>query len=98
MDRIEDIISVIKDLTEEKETKKSNVVAIVITCVIVAVAVAAAIYAIYRFVQPKYIDGEEFEFDDDDMDDFFEDEEDDDETIGYTPIPPVSIDADKEEE
>ena len=77
MERIDELVEALKDAVGLKEEKKVNVVAIVITAILVIVAVCAAVYAVYRFVTPKYDDEEDFDFEDDDYDDFFEDEEDD---------------------
>ena len=78
MDKMDELMSMMKGVIKTKEDeKKVNIVAIVITALIVVVAIAAAVYAVYRFTQPDFDDDFDDDFgDDDDLDEFFEDEED----------------------
>ncbi len=78
MDKIDELMSMMKGVIKtDEEEKKVNVVAIVITALLVVVAIATAVYAIYRFTQPDFDDDFDDDFgDDDDLDEFFEDEDD----------------------
>ena len=92
MDRVDELMSIMKGIIQTgEEKKKVNVFAIVLTALVVVAAVAAAAYAVYRYMQPEFDDDFDDDFgDDDDLDEFFEDEDDDTDV----PIKP-SADEDK---
>lgn len=84
MSKLENLVEMAK-LNEflgkkEAEKKKNNVVLIVLAVVGAVAAVAAIAYAVYRYLNPDYLEDFEDEFDDEfedeekDEDDFFVDE------------------------
>ncbi len=61
-------------LCKKEEKKKCNVVVCVLAVVGAVVAIAGIAYAVYRYMNPDYLDDFEDDFEDDEDDDFFEDE------------------------
>ena len=59
---------------KEEEKKECNVVLCILAVIGVIVAVAGIVYAVYRYLNPRYLDDFEDEFEDE-----FEDAEDDEE-------------------
>ena len=84
MNKFENLIDLVKaneflNKKEEESKKKCNVVLIVLAVIGAIAAVAAIAYAVYRYLNPDYLDefDDEFEdeFEDEDAeDDFFVDE------------------------
>ncbi len=84
MNKFENLIDLVKaneflNKKEEESKKKCNVVLIVLAVIGAVAAVAAIAYAVYRYLNPDYLDefDDEFEdeFEDEDAeDDFFVDE------------------------
>ena len=83
MKKFEDLIDLVKanELLHKKEVeaeKKCNVVVCVLAVIGAIAAVAAIAYAVYRYLNPDYLDDfeDDFEdeFEDEDEDDFFVDE------------------------
>ena len=63
-------------LGRKKEEKKCNKIVWVIAIIGLVAAIAAIAYAVYRYLQPDYLEDFEDDFDDDELDDdFFEDED-----------------------
>ena len=63
-------------LGRQKEEKKCNKLLWVLAIIGTIAAVAAIAYAVYRYLQPDYLEDFDDDFDDDDLDDdFFEDED-----------------------
>ena len=85
MKKLEDMIALVKanELLNKKEVetkKKCNVVVCVLAVIGAIAAVAAIAYAVYRYLNPDYLDDfeddfeDEFEDDEEDEEDFFVDE------------------------
>ena len=85
MKKLEDLIDLVKvsDLLNKKEAetkKKCNVAVCVLAVIGIVAAVAAIAYAVYRYLNPDYLDDfeddfeDEFEDDEEDEEDFFVDE------------------------
>ena len=84
MNKLENLIDLVKanELLNKKEakTKKCNVVVCVLAVIGAIAAVAAIAYAVYRYLNPDYLDDfedefeDEFEDDQEDEEDFFVDE------------------------
>ena len=84
MNKFENLIDLVKanemlNKKEEESKKKCNVVLVVLAVIGAIAAVAAIAYAVYRYLNPDYLDDfdDEFEdeFEDEDAeDDFFVDE------------------------
>lgn len=85
MDKLEKVMEMAKNnefklnelLGRKKEEKKNNVLLWVFAVIGAVAAVAAISYAVYRYLNPDYLEDFDEEFEDDfedDDDDFFEDE------------------------
>ena len=79
MNKLENLIDLVKanELLNKKEVetkKKCNVVVCVLAVIGVVAAVAAIAYAVYRYLNPDYLD----DFEDDFEDDLDDDEEEED--------------------
>ena len=85
MNKLENLIDLVKanellNKKDEETKKKVNVVVCVLAVVGAIVAVAAIAYAVYRYLNPNYLDDfeddfeDEFEDDEEDEEDFFVDE------------------------
>ncbi len=61
---------------EEVEAKKSNTWAWIIGIIVAVLVIAAIVYAVYKFMQPEYLEDFEDEFEDDFEDDLEFPEED----------------------
>lgn len=90
LDEIIDLLKANKGITMRKEEKKCNVLAWVLGILAVVAVIAGVLYAVYRYLQPCYLEDFDDDFEDDFDDDFFEDEED-------IPVP-VPCDGSCEEE
>ena len=69
---------------KKEEEKKSNTILWVFAIIGAIAAVAGIAYAVYRHMQPDYLDDFDDDFDDDFADDLFEDEEDEEEPAKET--------------
>lgn len=80
LSRLEDMINISKfnDLVKKEEEKKNTLIWI-LAIIGAIVAVAGIAYAVYKFLNPDYLDDFEDDFDDDFEDDYFE--EDVEETV-----------------
>ena len=75
MNKIDEILEIVKGNAAKKDDKKSCPIVWILAIVGAVAAVAGIAYAVYRFVTPKYLEEFEEEFDEDFEDEFFEDEE-----------------------
>ena len=75
MNKLDELLALIKKREEIEEQKPKKVILWVLAISGCFAAVAAIAYAVYRFFTPDYLEEFEDEFDDD-FDDYFEDEED----------------------
>ena len=71
MNKIDDLVTVLK---KKEEEKARNTVLWVLAIIGAVAAVAGIAYGVYRFFTPDYLEDFEEDFDDD-FDDYFEDEE-----------------------
>ena len=93
LDEIIDLLKANKGAAMKKEEKKCNVLAWVLGILAVVAVIAGALYALYRYLQPCYLEDFEDDFEDDFDDDFFEDEED-----IPVPVPSEEAETDTAEE
>ena len=81
MNKIENLIDMarLNELLGKKEAEKTawNVVVCVLAIIGAVAAIAGIAYAVYRYLNPRYLDDFEEEFEDDFEDEEAEDEEDD---------------------
>ena len=78
MNKIDEILEIVKGNAAKKEDKKSCPIVWILAIVGAIVAVAAIAYAVYRYFNAEAAEEElEDDFDEDFDDDFFEDEESD---------------------
>ena len=77
MNKIDEILEIVKGNVVKKEEKKSCPIVMILAVVGAIAAVAAVAYAVYRYFSADAEEELEDDFDDDFDDDFFEDEEPD---------------------
>ena len=77
MNKIDEILEIVKGNVAKKEDKKSCPIVWILAIVGAIVAVAAIAYAVYRYFNAETEEELEDDFDEDFDDDFFEDEESD---------------------
>ena len=77
MNKIDEILEIVKGNVAKKEEKKSCPIVWILAIVGAVAAVAAIAYAVYRYFNAEVEEELEDDFDEDFDDDFFEDEESD---------------------
>ena len=83
INKLDDILenAGVNEILGRKKEKKCNKILWVIAFIGAIAAVAAIAYAVYRYLQPDYLEDFEDDFDDDDLDDDFFEDEDSEKTV-----------------
>ena len=77
MNKIDEVLEILKSNVAKKEEKKSCPIVWILAIVGAVVAIAGIAYAVYRYFSAEVEEELEDDFDEDFDDDFFEDEESD---------------------